>query len=315
MSIIELYSKRKSAIKDKGIELVFQYDELPQKLRIQIVHIWKSTIGVPHLGDGWMRGPNEAHAVWQFIRDVICREHGLFKLTKNVTVNSFDECVRYLLESKADNCLDIIEISFRVVAGPKIAGYTNEDWRKNEITQRPDDAIEELNCRFKENNVGYQFIEDNIIRIDSLYSYKEIIEPAINLLTLNGFEGASEEFLLAHKKYKENDFKGGIAECLKAFESTIITIGTKLKWQIPSKPTAKVLIEECFKNELIPKYLQSHFDSLRNMLESGIPTVRNKTSGHGQGVHRIDIPEYYVSYALNITATNIILLTKAFQDI
>jgi hypothetical protein len=36
------------------------------------------------------------------------------------------------------------------------------------------------------------------------------------------------------------------------------------------------MLDICFKNELIPSFLQSHYSALQSTLESGVPTVRNK---------------------------------------
>lgn len=35
-------------------------------------------------------------------------------------------------------------------------------------------------------------------------------------------------------------------------------------------------------NGLVPAFTQNQFTSLQNLLESGIPTIRNKLGGHGQ---------------------------------
>jgi hypothetical protein len=83
--------------------------------------------------------------------------------------------------------------------------------------------------------------------------------------------------------YRKGDTKECLNECLKAFESTMKVICAKRKW--PFKPTdaAKELIDVCLKHDLIPPLIQSHIGGVRAALESGIPTIRNRLSGHGQG--------------------------------
>src|SRR3712207_8688399 len=39
---------------------------------------------------------------------------------------------------------------------------------------------------------------------------------------------------------------------------------------------------------------------LRNTLEAGVPTLRNKNSGHGQGFFVKQVPDYFVGYALHL---------------
>ena len=86
------------------------------------------------------------------------------------------------------------------------------------------------------------------------------------------------------------------------------------KWPYKEGDTAKVLIQHCFDNELIPTSLESHFNSLRSLLESGVPTIRNKMSAHGQGPEKVVTPDYLASYAINITGANILMLIKANES-
>ena len=60
-------------------------------------------------------------------------------------------------------------------------------------------------------------------------------------------------------------------------------IHDKRSWQYNKNDTASKLINSCMSHGLIPNYLQSQFTSLKTMLETGVPTIRNKNSAHGQG--------------------------------
>ncbi|EPO6927140.1 DUF7014 domain-containing protein [Escherichia coli] len=51
------------------------------------------------------------------------------------------------------------------------------------------------------------------------------------------------------------------------------------------------------------------------MLETGIPTIRNKNAGHGQGADIKEVPEELVSYMLHLTATNLLFLLKCEKNI
>ena len=76
----------------------------------------------------------------------------------------------------------------------------------------------------------------------------------------------------------------------------------------------KKLIDIIFAKGLVPDFMQSHFTALRSTLESGVPTVRNKLGGHGQGGTEISVPDSIASYALHLTATNILLLAEADSE-
>lgn len=47
------------------------------------------------------------------------------------------------------------------------------------------------------------------------------------------------------------------------------------------------------------------------MLESGVPTARNRLGGHGQGAEIVQVPMHYVSFALHQTAAAIVFLATA----
>lgn len=91
------------------------------------------------------------------------------------------------------------------------------------------------------------------------------------------------------------------------------TICKRKGWQVAENATAKPLIIILLQNEIIPVSLQTQFSSLRDTLESGLPTVRNKNSGHGQGTKVIDLPPHLVAYALHLAATNIVFIIKSYR--
>jgi len=181
----------------------------------------------------------------------------------------------------------------------------------NPRSEIADGAIEELNNRFKEHGVGYQFTNGQIIRIDSEFIHTEIVKPALNLLGQQHYAGAQQEFLKAHEHYRKGNAKEALSECLKAFESVMKAICDKRGWSYGNNATAKPLIQACFDNELIPSFWQSHYSSLRNLLECSVPTGRNKLSGHGQGTTPVSVPNHLVAYMLHMTASSIVFLAEA----
>jgi hypothetical protein len=89
----------------------------------------------------------------------------------------------------------------------------------------------------------------------------------------------------------------------------------KRKWPYQPNATAKTLIQVCFDNGLVPQFWQQQLNSLRSLLESGIPTARNKLSGHGQGSTPTVVPDYLVAYILHMTASTLMFLTTAEKNI
>ena len=98
-------------------------------------------------------------------------------------------------------------------------------------------------------------------------------------------------------------------------ESTMKAIAKKREWTYDEGDTAQKLINVMLANDLIPPAMQSHFSALKGLLESGVPTVRNKMGGHGQGADIVETPAYMVSFALNAAASAILLLTRAEKEL
>ena len=176
-------------------------------------------------------------------------------------------------------------------------------------------VISELNQRFREHAIGYQYENGQIIRVDSEFIHAEAVKPALQLLSNPIYKGAQEEFLKAHEHYRHGRYDSALTDCLKAFESTMKIIIHKRSWVCDKNAASKKLIDCCLANELIPKFWTDQCNSLSNMLTSSIPTPRNKLSGHGKGNDDIEVPEHLIQYVLHMTASTIVFLIKADESL
>jgi hypothetical protein len=280
---------------------VFSYDQIPSKLRVQVIQILEDAFGE-------RTAYTKADEIWKLLHKGLAREYGKFTLGKP-RASDFEAIVTYFLETvETDEALDFIELAFRVVDG----WCRQSDFKMYSRPRlEPDNAIAELNTRFIEKGVGYAYVEGQIIRKDSEIIHRDVIIPAINLLQDSRYSGANEEYLSAHEHYRNGRHKECLNDCLKAFESTMKGICKIKGLKYTDRDTAKSLIDICFANSLIPGYLQSEVASLRSALEGGIPTVRNRMSGHGQGPTPIEVPDYFSQYLLGLTASTIMLLVNA----
>jgi hypothetical protein len=297
MGVYETFSKRMKRISKNGQADVYQYDDLPNPFRVQVIHIWNDAL------------PPTNHLVlekkdWTLIHDILAREIGVFNLSRE-SQTPYKQCAEFFLKADTENALDIIELSFLV-----IDRRVRDRYGFNGVAEQ---TIEELNHRFREHNIGYQFESGKLIRVDSQFVYAEVVKPALSLLHDAGFRGAEEEFLKAHEHYRHNRHKEAIVEALKAFESTMKAICDARKWEYSPTTTAKTLIDVVFDKGLVPPAMQNYFNALRTTLEAGLPTVRNKTSGHGQGAEPVAIPDYLAAYAVHLAAANIVMLVQAHR--
>jgi hypothetical protein len=214
----------------------------------------------------------------------------------------YSELLGYFLSLPTPQALDVIEIVFRHAA--------KREWH---VSQKYESAVADLNRRFSDLSLGYQYVDGNIIRRDSEYLHADAVLPALHLLAEPGFEGPNNEFRLAHKRFREGSTKEAVTEALKAFESTLKAIYDKRQWSYGDADRASALIKIAFDRGLITPDLQSGFDGLRNLLSSIVPTIRNNRGGHGQGAVPVELPQYLASYAMHVTAATIVFVIGAHK--
>lgn len=295
---------------------MYQYETIPSELRVQIVRIWRAVLRDRHNDD--------AQQVYKLLHQTLSYEYGKFTLDQSEDYSNSDYHRRhndsydiatvinfFLGTDDMERAIDVIELSFR---------YIDQDVRCNRNgyfnpSVSPDDAIKELNYRFHEHNAGYQYESGQIVKVNSRFAHSEVVKPALSFLSNKMYKGANEEFLRAHEHYRKGRYKECLNECLKAFESCLKTICKKRRWHYDSETdTANNLIQIVLSNGLIPVFMESHFSGLKGALGSGLSTLRNRRAGHGQGPEKVVVPEYVAAYALHLTASNILLLAKADEE-
>ncbi|WPD25072.1 MAG: hypothetical protein SD837_02840 [Candidatus Electrothrix scaldis] len=279
----------------------YQYEDIPNPLRVQVVHMLKEAFMI----EGKYFS-SEADETIKEINKVLCREYGVFRLSDEYD-KAFSELADFLLQTKDyEQALDVIELTFRII---------DKSIRKNlyHYNQRlnVDALINELNQRFREAGVGYQYESGELIRVDSQFIHSEAVKPVLSLLKAQRYHSVNQEFLQAHEHYRHGRYEESTTECLKAFESLLKTICSGRNWAYDQKDTAKKLIAIVLNNGLIPSFMQNQLNVMQNLLESGVPTVRNKLAGHGQGPTPRQMPDYIASYVLHLTATTILLFAQA----
>lgn len=314
MKVYNLFSKR-NKLKSISVDQVLDINHFPQKLKNQVIHILNDYFEANSKHTGGV----EQYNIYREVVKILNHEYGISITNGNQLIKIFLECKDiYFL-------YDFIELMFGFIEKLKVPKKRQTTKDRDAVfgaaiinalysdsNELIDESIDELNTRFKENGIGFRYKSGKIIRITDEYTYSEITLPALNLLGSELYEGANAEFLSAFEHYKYGRNKECLNECLKSFESVMKCICEKRKWKFNSqKDTSSKLIEICFAHNLIPDYLQSQFTCLKSLLTSGIPTIRNRESGHGQGKNIKMVDDYIAGYALNLAATNILLLINA----
>lgn len=309
MAVFDLYSKRRKVQRGE-LPDVYTYDEIPSGLRVQVIHIWGDAIGGPGL-----LHEQRVRVAYQQVVEILRREYQVFSLSSSNFVPhddryAYDELCKFFLEEKDyERVLDVIELTARVI--DRLTRNYEHLYRQSS-SETADAAIDELNTRFREHGIGYEYSDGSIIRIDNQLTHAEIVKPALLVLRERRYANAQKEFLSAHEHYRHGNYAEALVDCNKAFESTMKVICAKRKWAVSPNATASELIKVCFQKELIPSFWQTHFNGLRSVLEAGIPTARNRLGGHGAGAAQpAAIPPSLPAYVLHLTAATILFLSDA----
>ena len=302
--IFELFSQRNSKKQEFD---VYEYENLSQEFRNQVLYILSDYFKL--YKDSYKIN---TYKIWENINQIYLRQKGLKRLT---TIERFYSEERdaelFFYQASYDQILDYIDLSFQMIDSTlrKISfnGYSTPINNENEIA---DKAIQELNFRFKQHGLGYEFSNGNLVKKTNELIHQEIIKPALKLLHNKRFKGSEDEFLKAFEDYKNGNNKDALMNAQRAFESTLKCICKEKKIKFKDEETSRPLIKHLIEEGFIPTYQDNYMNNLEQILCSGLPTVRKKEAGHGQGVEIRKVDNTLVEYAINMSATNIVYLVS-----
>ncbi|MBX8533643.1 hypothetical protein K5D33_02815 [Pseudomonas cichorii] len=301
MPVMDLYSKRRR--RELGLlPDVFTYDDFDTNLRTQICYVLTDVLSIQSL--------NERAGNYASICRALRREYGVDQLVRDLRIRaSFDEELMQFIrqERNIDRVLDAVELCYRVAEYYRDKSYAY-GYPKENTGHYLDVLISEINARFKEHGKGYEVNSGKIFRVDSELVHVEVVKPAIAFLNLPEYIGPREEFFGAYEHYRHGDIKEALNDALKAFESTMKVVIEQRGWECDKNSPAKKLLAALISNDFFPSYYQNHLNALSTLLESSVPTLRNKEGGHGQGSEVVKVEPEIAAYALHMTASAILMI-------
>jgi hypothetical protein len=309
MSLMPTFSRRKRQA--VGTNDIYQYEDMPQRLRVQLAHIFADSIGNYY---GHEFSPSNPAKTWDFLNKTMCKELGKFGLS---TPHEMDDKQQDLLNwflntGNVDDAIDALELCLRAI---NIIARRNNSVALGTAEMEPDEAIEEANARMREAGFGFRFESNELIRIDSEFIHSETVVPALRLLADPKYAAAESEFRAAHEAYRHGRHEDCLIGCAKAFESVLKVIAKERRWAVKETDTAKTLLDAAFSSNFLLPAVQQGFSSLRSLLESGVPTPRNKIAGHGAGTTMRSVPSRLASFQLHQTAAAILFLAATHKEV
>ena len=214
---------------------------------------------------------------------------------------------------KDEHFLDAIEITFK-------SHFEGISWPSNPL-------IEHINQFFAVDDLPYHLTEytvveshssqfgctqmtlaeyPQIIAKDNQVVHQGVIEPTLQLLNSIAFEHANAEFLKALEDQRKGDYLDCLVKCGSAFESVMKVLCDKRGIAYKQTDTASPLIKALMS--------RSQLDSFWEQPLTLIATLRNRlSSAHGAGTQAKVVPPHVATYAVNATASAILLLVGEFQ--
>jgi hypothetical protein len=168
--IFETFARRKRQQNRNGEPEIYTYDQAPEHMRHQICSALAEGIGFYYGGGGYHEPPPNADLIWEQI-DRICRKemYSYLSYTQETDLRlRFLNYVRHVQD--IDHFLSAVEIGCLVL---RISSDEYDSPKLRGGQQKGVDAIEEINGRFEQHSVGYQFENGQIIRVDSKLPHAE----------------------------------------------------------------------------------------------------------------------------------------------
>lgn len=305
--IFELFSQRNAEKKDID---VYEYENFPQEFRNQVFFIISDFFDLYEENYQF-----RTDKIWERIYNIYIRQKGIKRITNAERFFNIKRDVElFFYEAKTVDLLDFIDLVFqsidKVLRNKSFHGYSSAHEGENE---QADNAIKELNYRFRQHGLGYEFVDGQIIKKSNELIHQEIVKPALLLLHNKKFKGAEDEFLKAFDSYKAGNNKDALMNAQRAFESTMKCICKEKKIFYKEDDTSRALVKHLIENGFLPAYQDSFMNNLEQVLSGGLPTVRNKEAGHGQGDEVKTVDNTLVEYAIHLSATNIVYLVSLLK--
>jgi hypothetical protein len=305
MAVISLYHQRKLAAERAGQPEVYTYDELPKTLRTQLRQVFRDAIGGYAVNNRIGSYNNDA---WERLAKLLRKELGVNRLAGEE--NPYHDLMMFIDKGSTDQVLSAVEACCQWIEGP-MSNLRQNSRDSLGVEQASDEALVEINTRFRQAGVGFEYAKGEIARIDSQLVHAEVVKPALQLLSDPRFAGAEEEFREAHRKHRSGDDKGAVTDANCAFESTLKAVCDIHQWPFDKTARGSDLLKVVRAGGLFPDYLEKSFEHMQALLTSGLPAVRNNAGSHGQGAVPKDTPAHVGAYALHLAAANIVYLCGA----
>ena len=267
---------------------------LTPEFRNRVILLWRRTFAEESFS-----GPT----LWSEVHEKLLYSLGRQRLSaKSATTWKYD-LFNFIDECSDDYFLEFIELSFQTNS----IFYAANSMSYEQISSGQ--VIDNINTFLEVDDIPYYLTKyahrngsiiafPQMIRRDSEVIHNTAIEPTLALLRHSGFETANQEFLEALNHYRNGEYGDSVLKCQNSFESVMKIICEQKGWTYKRHDT---LLTELVEKSNLPRFFK-HPLAL-------IGTIRTELGkSHGAGTESRETPPHVAQYAINATASAILLL-------
>lgn len=292
---------------------------LSQRLRTALIITIVKCIGRYDDSINYVYPPYRGNNLWAYISETLLKKSDeYYDFQHKLNANAFERLWAFFHNSSDDGLVDALDLSvFTIdVAVDDLQQQTDRyELAQAGVTLSSKAALAELDELLRTNGTIYRIAQNHVVVSTEDFTHEEAILPALQALAEPGFENALREFHEALADRRNGRYADALTKANHAFESTVKIIASRMKWPFNETDTANKLTSVLLKNGLFPPMRESALTGLRLMLESDVPSLRNKTpsAGHGAGTKSSNLPEPVATYALVAAAANVRLLVELYH--
>lgn len=171
------------------------------------------------------------------------------------------------------------------------------------------DFQKEINNVFEEEKCPWRLADGQFFQVDSNFLEIQVLAKSQELMKVEGFQGALDEFLEARNDLSDGDFKGVIHNACKSFESALKTI------LICEIGNASALIREFINSDYLSDIPQKIRQPFGEIVLMSLPFLRNRLGGHGQGDEILEVPKRFSELAVHLCGSLILFIIQSKLEI
>lgn len=288
--------------------------EIPQTTRNRVL-LWCRELYSNSRTDLGTVGRGDCNAeFWQEIHARLLMRTGRLQLSETVQSWSGQEATKYVFHCSGEEFLDFLEDIFSVetffqvsIGDDRLVDELNYllqiDKLPYHLIHFVKETVQETGRFGAAQLVTYTRAWPKVVMKENEVLHTMAVEPALTLLQQPHFLNANKEYLAALEDYRKGNLNDCIVKCCSAFESVLKVICERKRWSYKQTDAASTLVKTVLSNTALDSYFESLFLI--------IATLRNRlSSAHGAGTIAKQPSRQVAQYALNTTASAIVLLVQ-----